>query len=252
MTSGRGRQAASFGPVADAYARGRPSYPVDAVRWLLEGASGPVLDLAAGTGLLTAVVAEVAAEVVAVDPSEEMLDRLRGHIPGVRTEVGSAERIPLPDASVGAVLAGQAAHWFDFDRAVPELARVIRPGGTVGLLWNLRDMTDPFAAEVARLLASAQPDTLDHESWRRLESLTAGSFTAFEHRTFPGHRQRLDRDGLTDMARSKSYLAVLPDDERAARLAGFAALADRETARTGEDTVVLPYLTEVFLARRKD
>jgi ubiquinone/menaquinone biosynthesis C-methylase UbiE len=149
------RRAASFGAVAAAYARHRPDYPIAAIRWALEPAteSGrPIraLDLGAGTGKLTAQLVNppvgtapvgvatdaVAAEVVAVEPDPAMLAELRRHLPGVTAMAGRAEAIPLPDASVDAVLAGQAAHWFDLDRALPEIARVLRPGGVLAGLWN--------------------------------------------------------------------------------------------------------------------
>jgi SAM-dependent methyltransferase len=138
------RRGSTFGAVAQAYAEHRPDYPQAAVRWSLEpagrGVAGlRVLDLGAGTGKLTAVLTGLGAEVTAVEPDPAMLAQLRQLYPGVRALEGSAEAIPLPDACVDAVLCGQAMHWFDMDRAVPEIARVLVPGGPLAALWNADD-----------------------------------------------------------------------------------------------------------------
>ncbi|GAA1839542.1 class I SAM-dependent methyltransferase [Pseudonocardia ailaonensis] len=136
-------RARSFGAVADDYAAHRPGYPEEAVAWALAPAPGRprVLDLAAGTGKLTASLLDRAdvGEVVAVEPDPGMLARLRADLPGVDAREGTAEQIPLPDASVDAVLVGQAIHWFDEERAYPEIARVLRPGGVFAGFWNADD-----------------------------------------------------------------------------------------------------------------
>jgi SAM-dependent methyltransferase len=143
------RRAASFGTAATAYAQHRPDYPVAAIRWVLEpiaeaGRRLDVLDLGAGTGKLTKQLASLSTvsgrvRVVAVEPDQHMLAELRNQLPDVTAMPGRAESIPLPDASVDAVLAGQAAHWFDLDRALPQIARVLRPGGVLAGLWNVDD-----------------------------------------------------------------------------------------------------------------
>ena len=149
------RRAASFGAAARAYAEHRPDYPLAAIRWALEPAAGQaghpvrILDLGAGTGKLTAQLAGLALDggrpnVLAVEPDPHMLAELRGSLqrwspPTVTAVAGRAESIPLPDESVDAVLAGQAAHWFDVDRAMPEIFRVLTPGGVFAGLWNADD-----------------------------------------------------------------------------------------------------------------
>ncbi|HUJ08360.1 MAG TPA: class I SAM-dependent methyltransferase [Streptosporangiaceae bacterium] len=145
----RARRASSFGTAAAAYAEHRPDYALAAIRWALEpiaGLTGPprLLDLGAGTGKLTGQLTGLMMdrgrpEVIAVEPDPKMLGELRRQVPGVAAMEGSAEAIALPDASVDAVLAGQAAHWFDLDRALPEIARVLRPGGVFAGLWNADD-----------------------------------------------------------------------------------------------------------------
>lgn len=134
-TSSRAR---SFGAAAAAYAEHRPGYPAAAVDWALAPVTGSplrLLDLAAGTGKLTEALLPMGT-VVAVEPDPAMRAELVARFPGVDAREGSAEAIPLPDGSVDAVLVGQAWHWFDADRAYAELARVLRPGGVLGVLWN--------------------------------------------------------------------------------------------------------------------
>ncbi|WP_239028830.1 class I SAM-dependent methyltransferase [Pseudonocardia acidicola] len=138
------RRARSFGAVAAAYAAHRPGYPDAAIDWALDPLAGraapQLLDLGAGTGKLTAsLVARPGTTVVAVEPDAEMLARLRIEVPGATVLEGSAETIPLPNASVDAVLCGQSFHWFDEARAMPEIARVLRPGGVLAALWNADD-----------------------------------------------------------------------------------------------------------------
>src|SRR5258708_4349822 len=127
----RTRRGSSFGAVAGAYAEHRPDYAEAAVRWALApvGPAPRVLDLGAGTGKLTAMLVSLGADVTAVEPDPAMLAEFRRALPGVRSVPGRAEAIPLPDASVDAVLAGQAMHWFDLDLAAPEIARLLASGG---------------------------------------------------------------------------------------------------------------------------
>lgn len=149
----RVRHGLAFGPQAAAYAAHRPDYPDAAVAWALAPArgSGPlrVLDLGAGTGKLTGVLARHADAVVAVEPDLAMLAELRRALPGSQLAAGRAERIPLRDASVDAVLAGQSAHWFDLRQAIPEIARVLRPGGVLAGLWNTDDDRASWVAGLA-------------------------------------------------------------------------------------------------------
>jgi SAM-dependent methyltransferase len=145
------RRAASFGAAAGAYAEHRPGYPVAAISWALEPARRlgnhrqlEILDLGAGTGKLTAQLASltldgVAPHVTAVEPDPHMLAELRARLPEVSAQAGRAEAIPLPDGCVDAVLAGQSAHWFDLNLAMPEIARVLAPGGVFAGLWNTDD-----------------------------------------------------------------------------------------------------------------
>ncbi len=139
------RRATSFGSVADDYARARPGYPQAAVRWALERAPGTdVLDLAAGTGKLTGAMLDAGASVTAVEPLDGMRAQLEAAFPDVRALAGTAEAIPLDDRSVDAVMVGQAFHWFDVGPALDEIFRVLRPGGVLAPMWNVRDDSVPW------------------------------------------------------------------------------------------------------------
>ena len=158
----------SFCAAAAAYAEHRPGYAEAAVQWALEPVRDRqpvrVADIGAGTGKLTATLAGLDAEVTAVEPDPQMLGELRRAMPAVRSVPGSAEEIPLPDASLDAVLAGQAMHWFDMDRALPEIARVLRPGGVLAGLWNVDDDRVGWVARVAEI--SKRKSSITLTRWR--------------------------------------------------------------------------------------
>lgn len=150
--------ALSFGSVAETYERARPLYADEAVDWIAERLPfGRVLDLAAGTGKLTQQLVARGVDVVAVEPDPGMRAVLRRVLPDVELHDGFAENIPLADASVDAISVGQAFHWFDGERALAEMRRVLRPGGGVALLWNRWDAEDPLLGAVDRLLADVRP-----------------------------------------------------------------------------------------------
>ena len=159
------RRAASFGAAASAYAQHRPDYPEAAIDWALAPAQRlvrrptAILDLGAGTGKLTAQLARrtlhgAPPSVVAVEPDAAMLAELERLLPDVTAVAGRSEEIPLPDGSVDAVLAGQAAHWFNLDRAIPEIARVLAPGGVFAGLWNADDDRVQWVAGLHRAIES--------------------------------------------------------------------------------------------------
>ena len=242
----RARGARTFGRVAGVYERTRPGYPDDAVRWMADradraaGSPGTVLELGAGTGKLTAALLEQGRQVVATDPSRPMLTRLRKRLKGVRVVQAVAERIPVASSSVDVVACAQAFHWFDADQALPEIARVLRPGGTLTLVWNLRDETVPWVRRLGRLIGSEQPE----DPTELLED--SGLFDGVEHETFR-HWQDVQRDSLVGLVESRSAVADLPDDERAAVLAKAGELYD-EYGR-GHDGMLLPYHCETFRCR---
>ena len=145
-------RARSFGSVAEAYDRGRPTYPAEAVAWLAGGEAKVVLELAAGTGKLTRELVDQGHAVFATEPDEAMLEVLRQRVPEVSAKVATAEEIPANDRSVDVVVVAQAFHWFDHQAALPEIARVLKPGGHVALVWNSRDERIPWVRRMGDLL----------------------------------------------------------------------------------------------------
>ena len=229
--------ARSFGAAAGQYARARPGYPADAVDWLVPAAARRVLDLGAGTGKFTAALAGRALDVVAVEPSARMLAELTAALPGVVAHRGSAEATGLPDACVDAVVVAQAWHWVDPARAVPEVARVLRPGGSLGLVWNVRDDSVPWVRDVWSL---AQLGT---EQEMQVEDPVVGEPFGPLERFLTGFEHVTDRAGVLDLIASRSYVIVLPDDERAALLAEVAELLDHHPGLRGSAEIRLPYRT---------
>ena len=241
-TAARGFEAA-----AEVYERGRPGYPEEAVAWLAEqlglGHGRTVLDLAAGTGKLTRQLLPTGARVIAVEPIAAMRRELQRVLTGVETLAGTAEKIPLPAGSVDAVTVAQAFHWFDPERAVPELRRVLRPGGALALLWNTRDLDDPLQAKIDELL---EPFKVDTEHTERDPRQDFGSlFTPLKELLFR-QEQWVTRKGLLDTIGSRSYIAALSERERAALLARL-----NELTESMPEPFALPYVTEVFLCFRQ-
>jgi SAM-dependent methyltransferase len=236
----RTRRARAFGTVAEAYERTRPGYPEDAVRWMLGSTPGTVLELGAGTGKLTSVLLEQAHRVVATDIAEAMLKPMRKRLKSARLVLAAAERIPVRSSSVDAVVAGQAFHWFDPEQALAEIARVLRPGGTLALVWNLRDETVPWVRRLGRLIGSDQPE----DPTGLLEE--SGLFDGIETKTFR-HWQEVFRDSLLGLVESRSQVAELPEDERAEVLEQVGELYD-DYGR-GHDGMLLPYQCEAYRCR---
>lgn len=247
----------SFGAAAEAYAQHRPDYAPAGVRWALESAPGRrVLDLGAGTGKLTATLVALGAEVIAVEPDSAMLAELRRALPGVHALRGSAEAVPLPDASVDAVLAGNALHWFDMDVAGAEMARVLVPRGILAGLWNVLDDRVDWVAGLARAGGSAAigpRDTLS--SWRGAtagallpNSGLAAQFGAPEQAEFP-HGQRRTAVSLVATLATRAGLLVMPEQERQLTLDRVRVfLASNPGTADGDFDV--PMYTGVLRARR--
>jgi SAM-dependent methyltransferase len=235
----REAHARSFGPVAGRYERGRPPYPEAAVEWLLPAGARRVLDLGAGTGKLTRQLLGRGLEVTAVDPSDGMLAELRRVLPDVPAHLGTAESIPLSDHAVDAVVVAQAWHWVDVDRAVPEIARVLSPGGQLGLIWNLRDEREGWVHRLGELLDSGE---------LRRETRIGAPFGPVEVREFPW-THRIGPGQLLDLVASRSYVILLPPDERAAVLGQVRQLMATHPALVGRTEFELPYVTQCARAR---
>lgn len=241
--------AVGFERATDAYERGRPDYPADAIAHLVERLEivpgRRVLDLAAGTGKLTRSIVGTGADVVAVEPVAAMRGALVASLPSVRALAGTAEAIPVRDGSIDAATSAQAFHWFDAPAAIEELHRVLRPEGRLGLVWNVRDDADPVQARLTQIMAPYRGDAPAHDAQRWREAFAASErFTPLERTSFR-HAQRLDRDGVVDRVLSVSFIATLDEDERREVAREVGALV-----RPGA-TTILPYRTDVWTSRRR-
>lgn len=242
----RHARASSFASVADAYERARPGYPDDAVRWLAGDDPCDVVDLGAGTGKLTRSLVALGHRVTAVEPLPEMLGHLREGLPELVAVEGSAERIPLPDASADVVTVAQAFHWFDKPVALCEIARVLRPGGSLALVWNTRDENGPWVATPGVAIGIVGRTEVREQDVG--ESISAcGLYGPVETASFE-HIQRLDRVGLRELVLSRSYCAVMTEEERRPVFAQLEALFD---AHAVDGVIALPYVTECFRAVRR-
>ena len=212
--------ARSFDRAADEYERTRPEYPPAILDGLPLHTDAEVLDLGAGTGKLTRLLAKRYLRVVAVEPLDGMRAILERVVPTAESRTGSAEAIPLPDASVDGVFAGQAFHWFANDRALAEIARVLRPGGVLSLIWNEPDeerrspLPEPYLAYLDELRATAAFNTAP--PWQ--EVIARGPFGEVHEAGVP-HDHLLDRTGVLDNARTVSWIASRPEDEQKVILA---------------------------------
>ena len=234
-------RAASFGSVAQVYAEYRPGYPEEAVSWLLGTSPGRVLELGAGTGKLTESVLALGHDVVATDPSTEMLAELRRSTPTAHTAVGTAESIALPSGSVDAVAAAQAFHWFDLDRALPEIARVLRPGGVLVMLWNVADRKVPWVNKVFRLLGMSSDSDVGEDPVADSEL-----FAPSERREIR-HWQQLGREALLGFCSSNSMFTQLSASEQADLLDQVGTIYD--SYGRGPDGMLLPWTTYCYRSR---
>jgi SAM-dependent methyltransferase len=239
----RAARSRSFETVAAEYERHRPEYPDEALRWaaaefgLEPGAR--VLDVGAGTGKLTRGLVALGFDVVAVEPGAPMLAQLREAVPEAETHEGPAESIPLPAADVDAAFAGQAFHWFDPDRALPELHRVIRPGGGLALLWNWWDERDPLQAELGVLIGFG-----GHQPYRD-EELPGAPWFREIGRTVVESTEESSPEALVGYLSTASAFLTADPEEREDALRSVHELASRYGER-----LTLPRLTFAFAFER--
>jgi SAM-dependent methyltransferase len=236
--------AAGFGSAVEAYERGRPEYPKTAIQWLARRVGlkpgVTVVDLAAGTGKLSRPLAATGARVIAVEPLEAMRAAIG---PAVEAVAGTAEAVPLTDGSAEVVTVGQAFHWFDGDAALAEIHRILRPGGSLALVWNVRRPEEPIHAAIEELIAPHCDDVPRHRTvaWRDAFA-RSDLFGPLEEMRF-SHEQQLDAEGLAAQVGSISAIAALSKEERAELLGRVRALA-------GNGPVKLRYICEVQVAER--
>jgi SAM-dependent methyltransferase len=229
------QQAKAFGAAALTYERARPGYPEEAVDWLLPDGAPRVVDLGAGTGKLTRQIAARGVEVTAVEPSDRMREQLQRTLPDVRALAGAAEQLPLEAGSVDAVLVAQAWHWVDVPRASAEVARVLRAGGHLGLIWNSRDER----VDWVRRLTSLTPRAPQMD---RANPDIAPPFRRFEHHAV-AWSSPMTPESLIELAASRSGTIIAPAGERERMFGAIRELAATHPDLAGRDTFELPYVT---------
>lgn len=243
----RAEQARSFDRAAEEYERTRPDYPDAVLEVLPLGPEATVVDVGAGTGKLTRVLARHYARVLAVEPLDGMRAILERVVPAAESHAGTAEKLPLPDASVDGAFAAQAFHWFANDEAVAEFARVLRPGGVLALVWNEGDdaRTDPrpeaYRAYFDELHAPSLAAVRAGPPFKDL--FARGPFGAVAEAVFP-HDHVLDRNGMLDNVRSMSWIASKPAAEQETLIAQLGELVP-------EGTYAIPNVANVMWARRQ-
>jgi SAM-dependent methyltransferase len=247
--------ARGFDSGADVYERARPSYPPEAVAWLVEhlriGPGTTVVDLAAGTGKLTRLLAPSGAALLAVEPVEGMRAQLRATQPDVPAAAATAEALPFRDAVLDGVTVAQAFHWFDADRAFTELARVLRPGGRVGLIWNARDRSVAWVDQLWAMMdrIERRAPWRDHDRWSDAALGDRPGFGALQAAMFR-HEQPISPDGIVERFASVSHVAALPDAERRVVLDEIRAFLATNPDTAGRGDLAIPYRVDAYWCER--
>ena len=248
--------AAGFADGANIYAASRPAYPGEALDWLRDrmgiGPDSHVVEVGAGTGLFTRLLVETGAKVLAVDPVPEMLVHLASTLPGVATAIATAEALPIAAKSVDAVICATAFHWFATPRTLAEFRRVLRPGGTLGLIWNVRDIDVPWVRRLSEITDLYQDDAPRQKSQAWRDIFPAPGFSPL-HET----AMRYDHVGTAEgvivgRTLSTSFIAALPDDRRASLVDEVRAMIAATPELAGRPEVHFPYVTRAYDCRRID
>ena len=254
MTSIHHAAADGFSKQAEAYSRGRPEYPAALLPWLADELgiqpAQQVLDLGAGTGKFTRLLTQTGARVSAVEPVEAMRLQLAQALPDVAALPGTAESIPLPDASVDVVACAQAFHWFSTHAALAEIHRVLKPGGKLLLVWNVRDETVDWVAEITRLITPYEGDTprFYKGEWRNV--FPAPGFGPLVEHSLPYFHSGPAERVVLDRIMSVSFIAALPAAEQVRVRAALEDLIARHPALAGQAEVHFPYATQVFTSMK--
>lgn len=244
--------AAGYKTGADTYVRGRPDYPPQVADWLTGtlglNADKAVVDLGAGTGKLTGRLVATGAQVIAVEPVAQMLEKLSEAFPEVLAVSGTAMDLPLPDASVDVVICAQAFHWFASTEALTEIARVLKPGGKLGLVWNLRDTRVSWVPKLDAIVNALEGDTPRYYTGAWRQAFPHVAFGPLAEQRFSHGHTGSPEDVIFNRVRSTSFVAALPAVERAKVDAQIRALIAREPELRGKEVVTVPYVTAAFVA----
>jgi SAM-dependent methyltransferase len=246
--------ARGFSVVAREYERSRPSYPEGAVDRLIQELEvhrdGLVLDLGAGTGKLTRLLAPSGARLVALDPVEAMRKECAHAVPNAMVVGGMAESLPFADGTFDGVVAGQAFHWFDGPRALGEIHRALKPSGRLGLIWNVRDESVDWVRRLTEIIEPYESSVPREKTqqWRAAFAAT-DLFGSLNQRRF-SHSQTLDADGLVERFSAVSFIASLPEEGRSEVLEEIRELAETHPDLSSRDSFELPYFTELYWCSR--
>ncbi|CAG9164540.1 class I SAM-dependent methyltransferase [Cupriavidus pinatubonensis] len=255
MTEIHHAAAEGFAAQAATYARGRPEYPEAIGDWLRGtlglGGGKTVVDLGAGTGKFSRRLAATGAAVIAVEPVDEMRAQLSTALPAVKAVAGTAEAMPLPDASVDAIVCAQAFHWFANDRAMAEIRRVLRPGGMLGLVWNVRDESVPWVASLTAIMTPYEGDAprFYKGDWKRM--FPADGFGPLALESLPYVHAGPPQQVIVDRVMSVSFIAALPPQRQADVRAQLEAVIDEDPALAVHAQVAFPYRTEAYSCLRE-
>jgi SAM-dependent methyltransferase len=230
----------------DVYERGRPSYPPAVLDALGISSGTAVCDLGCGTGKFTRLVASATTKVIGIEPLPAMLSVFRERTPNVHVVAGVAEALPMPDDSVDVVVCASAFHWFDHDRALPEIHRVLRPEGRLGIVWNRRDKLTGWPAELWELTEAYRRDTPGYRTgaWRR--ALEGSLFFGPIEEHWYDNVQRTDIGGVLARVSSASFVEIAP--ERDQILADVRTFLETHPETRGRDVIELPYHTAVYVS----
>lgn len=244
--------AAGYKIAAETYVRGRPDYPLPLTAWLTQtlglNTHTTVIDLGAGTGKFTGRLVATGAQVIAVEPVAQMLEKLSAAYPQALAVSGTATDLPLPDASVDVVVCAQAFHWFASREALDEIARVLKPGGKLGLVWNLRDTRIGWVPKLDAIVNALEGDTPRYYTgaWRR--AFPHSAFGPLQEQQFAHGHTGSPEDVIFNRVRSTSFIAALPAMERAKVDERLRALIAAEPELRDKDVVTVPYMTAAFVA----
>jgi len=242
---------------AQAYERGRPDYPSDAVTRLVQalqlGPEKTVIELGAGTGKFTKMLSRAtSATITAIEPVEGMRKKFAAVLPNIEIRTGTAEHLSLPSHSVEAVVVAQAFHWFDGRRALQEIDRVLKKDGRLGLIWNVRDETKPWVANLAKIIAPYERGVPRYHSGKWREAFAASKLFDSLHQATYAYTQVGTHETVVDRVASISFISALAPDVKEQVLREVRAMLQVDSETRNQTQIELPYRTDIFWCQKME